>query len=233
MESLPTFQTWQTALLDAYSSLLTSLALFLPNLFGAILIFFLGILISRWFKSLVVSILSSLKISALFADTALVKFLESADLTTKIEIVIGELVRLLTLLVFFIAAINLLGLTTVTEVLNNILNYLPNVFAAVLILALGTIIAGVVEKLVKGSLGAVDVKTSRLLAKVSSYIVITFTVLAALSQLNIATAFVNTLFTGFVAMLALGLGLSLGLGSKDLVKIVLEDWYKDFRKETK
>ncbi len=93
--------------------------------------------------------------------------------------------------------------------------------------------SGLVEKIVKGSLGTVDVKTSRLLAKISSYIVMDFTILAAMSQLGIAATFVNTLFIGFVAMLTIGLGLSLGLGSKDLVKTILEDWYKDFKKQVK
>ena len=233
MNAVPTVNTWQTALLDASSNLLTSIALFIPNLLGALILFFVGIVLSGWIKSLTVRLLSGLNLSKLFQGTTFNKFLEQADLTTKIEQVVGELLRLLVILIFFIASINLLGLTTVTEVLNRILNYLPHVFAATLIIAIGTIIAGLVEKIVKGSLGTVDVKTSRLLAKISSYIVMVFTILAAMSQLGIAATFVNTLFIGFVAMLAIGLGLSLGLGSKDLVKTILEDWYKDFKKQVK
>ena len=233
MNAVPTVNTWQTALLDASSNLLTSIALFIPNLLGALILFFVGIVISGWIKSLTVRLLSGLNLSKLFQGTTFNKFLEQADLTTKIEQVVGELLRLLVILIFFIASINLLGLTTVTEVLNRILNYLPHVFAATLIIAIGTIIAGLVEKVVKGSLGTVDVKTSRLLAKISSYIVMVFTILAAMSQLGIAATFVNTLFIGFVAMLAIGLGLSLGLGSKDLVKSILKDWYKDFKKQVK
>ncbi len=233
MNTVPTVNTWQTALLDASSNLLTSIALFIPNLLGAFILFFVGIVLSGWIKSLTVRLLSGLNLSKLFQGTTFSKFLEHADLTTKIEQVIGELLRLLVVLIFFIASINLLGLTTVTEVLNRILNYLPHVFAATLIIAIGTIIAGLVEKIVKGSLGTVDVKTSRLLAKISSYIVMVFTILAAMSQLGIAATFVNTLFIGFVAMLTIGLGLSLGLGSKDLVKTILEDWYKDFKKQVK
>lgn len=233
MNTVPTFYTWQTALLDATSNLLTSIALFIPNLLGAVILFFLGIVLSSWLKSLVVKILGGLNISKLFQNTTFDKFLKKADLTTKVEHVLGELIRLLTILIFFIASVNLLGLTTVTDVLNKILSYLPHVFAATLIVAIGTIIAGLVERLVKGSLGAVDVKTSRLLAKISGYIVITFTILAAMSQLGIAATFVNTLFIGFVAMLAIGFGLSLGLGSKDLVKQILEEWYKDFKRQVK
>ncbi len=233
MEKVPTLASWQAALFSASSSLLTSIALFLPNLIGAILVFLLGVLLGGWVKVLVVKVLSALNLSRLFENTTVHKFLTKAELTSKIEHIIGEALRVLIVLVFTIASINLLGLTTVTVVLTSILGYIPNVLAAVLILALGVLIAGLVESLVKGSLGTVDIKISRLLAKTSSYIIVVFSTLAALSQLNIAQQFVNILFTGFVAMLALGLGLSLGLGSKDLVNQMLTDWYKRFKNETK
>ncbi len=233
MDQLPAIATWRVALFDAASNLLNSMALFIPNLLGAIILFLVGLLLARWLKALIVKLLGGLNISKLFKDTAVDKFLQKAELSTKVEQVLGETVRFLTILIFFVASVNLLGLNTVTLVLNNILAYLPNVFAAVFIIALGVIIAGVVERLVKGALGTVDVHISRLLAKLSSYIIVIFTVLAALSQLKIATTFVTTLFTGFVAMLALGFGLAIGLGSKDLVKDLLEDWYKNFQKQIK
>lgn len=233
MDQLPALATWRVALFDAASNLLNSMALFIPNLLGAIVLFLVGLLLARWLKTLIVKLLGGLNISKLFKDTAVDKFLKQAELSTKVEQVLGETVRFLTILIFFVASVNLLGLNTVTLVLNSILAYLPNVFAAVFIIALGVIIAGVVERLVKGALGTVDVHISRLLAKFSSYIIVVFTVLAALSQLKIATTFVTTLFTGFVAMLALGLGLAIGLGSKDLVKDLLEDWYKNFQKQIK
>lgn len=232
MNQVPSFVAWQNAVVEATSNMLVSIALFLPNLVGAILLFILGYVLSNWLKKITTQIFAGLNLTQMFKNTSVQKFLKKAELSTKVENVLGETVKLLTLLIFFVASVNLLGLTTVTLILNNILAYIPNVFAAVLVLAIGTIIAGLVERLVKGSLGTVDVTTSRLLAKLSSYTIIIFTVLATLSQLRIAASFVNTLFTGFVAMLALGLGLSLGLGSKDLVKKLLEDWYQDFRDQT-
>ncbi|MDP2670862.1 MAG: hypothetical protein Q8P13_00110, partial [bacterium] len=111
--------------------------------------------------------------------------------------------------------------------------YLPNIFAAVLIFGAGVVLAGFLEKLVKGSLGGIDIKLSRLMAKFTSYLVVVFTVLASISQLGIAKNLIDTVFIGFVTMLALALGLSLGLGSKDLVKTILEDWYKTFKKDLK
>ena len=60
---------------------------------------------------------------------------------------------------------------------------------------------------------------------------LTLFILAAISQLGIARFFIETTFTGFIAALALGIGISLGLGSKDLIKTLLEGWYKSINKK--
>jgi len=219
---------WQQALTNAGSSVINSLVDFLPSLLGALILFLFGLALANWCAALTVKLLGAVNLSAYFKDSPLEKFLKQADVSTKAELVAGRLVKLVINTIFFVADVNLLGLTTVTQVLNSLLAYVPNVLAAIFILVLGIIVAGLVESLVKGSLGAFDFKTARLLAKLSSYMIMVFAVLAALAQLKIAESFINTLFTGFVAMLALGLGLSLGLGSKDLVGRILNKWYDKF-----
>lgn len=227
------FTSIQISLSTAAASILTSIAIFIPTLIGAFLVFLVGLVLANWLKILVVKFLNLLKISELLNHQAVHKFLENAQISARIENVIGELVRYITILIFFVAAVNLLGLSTVTLVLNGLLGYLPNIFAAIIILFAGVILAGFLEKVVKGSLGNVDLRLSRLMGKFTSYLVVVFATLAAISQLGIAKSFIDTLFIGFVSMLTIALGLAFGLGSKDLVKTILEEWYRDFKKELK
>lgn len=221
------------SLSGAAASVLVTFISYIPLLLAAIIVFLVGLILANWTKTLVIKLLNLLHISDLLGKRGFKQFLENADVTAKFESVIGELVRYLIILVFAVASINLLGLNTVTQVLNGLLGYLPNIFAAVLILGAGVVLAGFLEKVVKGSLGSVDLKLSRLMAKLVSYLVVVFTILAAISQLGIAKNLIDTLFVGFVGMLALAFGLSLGLGSKDLVKSVLEDWHQNFKKDLK
>ncbi|MBI2326036.1 hypothetical protein HYU91_01475 [Candidatus Collierbacteria bacterium] len=223
----------QNSLSGAAYTILISILSFIPTLLAAVVVFMVGLVLANWLKAIVIKLLNLLKLSEVLSKGGLKHFLDNAEITQKVEMVIGELVRYLTILIFFVASINLLGLNTVTQVLNGLLAYLPNIFAAVLIFGAGVVLAGFLEKLVKGSLGGIDIKLSRLMAKFTSYLVVVFTVLASISQLGIAKNLIDTVFIGFVTMLALALGLSLGLGSKDLVKTVLEDWYKSFKKSLK
>lgn len=226
-----TVTNWQEAILAAGTSVLTNLISFLPNLLGAILIFLIGWIIAGWSKTLIAKLLGAAKLQKAVEGTAVEKFLQKTEWRGKVEDIIGSMVKWIVIFTFFIAAINVLGLSTVSAVLNSILAYIPKVISAMLILLVGVLFAGFVESLVKGATGAFDVSTSRLLGKLASWLIMIFSLLAAVSELGIAEQFINTIVIGVVATLSIGLGLALGLGSKDLVNSVLTEWYQRIKKD--
>lgn len=223
----------QEVLFVAFSNVITNIISYIPVLIASLVVIACGFILGKWIRWLVIKILEALTVSTIFKGSPLDRFLEKAEITTKIEYVIGDVIKWLVILVFFIAGVNLLGLTTVSAFLNKILGYVPNVIAAILILTVGTLVAGLVETFVKASLSQVNRSTGRLASKITSYIVMVFTILASLAELNIAANLINTLFIGFVATLALGFGLSFGLGAKDLVAKILDDWYENLKKDLK
>ncbi len=222
---------YSNALVQAWGEVTTRLFDFVPSLIGAIAVFAIGWIVAGWSKTLIIKLLETLRLSSLLKGTGVEKFLKKADITHKIEEAIGVAVKWLIILVFFIAAMNILGLTAVSLVLESILSYIPNVISAALILTIGVLIAGVVERLVKGAVGSVDVKSGRLFGKIASYTLVVFSALAAISELGIAQTLINTIFTGIIAALAIGFGLAIGLGAKDLVSKMLTEWYEKFRAE--
>ncbi|EKD80591.1 MAG: hypothetical protein ACD_40C00052G0005 [uncultured bacterium] len=227
------FSLWQQALSNVWSTTIGTTLSFLPNLLGAVLVAIAGIIIGNWVRTILIRTLQMVRFENLIKDTKFKAFLVKAELTQKLEEVIGSIFKWLIVLTFFIAATNIVGLGAVSAVLSGVLSYIPNVLSAVIVLALGILLAGLVESLVKGALASVDLKTSRLMGKVASYSVITIATLAAFSELKIAESFINILFIGFVAMLTLGFGLAIGLGAKEVVGQALTDWYKDLKKELK
>lgn len=233
MDYTLSISNWQEAFLLAISNILTNVLSYLPIIFAAFLVFLIGVILAKWAKALTVKILEAFKLSFLMKKSGFEPFMKKAEITLKVEEIIGGLVRWLIILVFFITSVNMLGLTTVSLVLSNILGYLPRIISAVLVLTIGVLLAGLVESLVKGALAQVDLKTARLLGKISSYLVVIFSILTAINELQIAQVLVNTLFMGFVGMLALGFGLAIGLGAKDLVSELLMDWYRNFKKDIK
>ena len=229
--SFSTISNWQEAIWVAGANVLSGFFSFLPSFFGALIIFLVGLILAKWGRALIVKILGAIKLDKLLRKGGLDHYFNKAEVRVKAEEVVGEITHWLIVIVFFMAAINVLGLTTVSGVLSTLLGYLPNIISAVLVLTVGVLLAGFVENLVKGTVNQVDKKTSRLLSKVASYLVVIVASLAAINELGIAQSLINTLFIGVVATLTLGIGLAIGLGAKDLVSQLLTDWYKTQKKE--
>ncbi len=227
------FNLWARSLNIAWDQTMGSLVAYIPRVVFAILIAILGVMIGNYVSKLITKALRLVKFDQLVSDSKFQLFLKKAEITHKLEDLIAAAFKWIIVITFFISATSIAGLSSVAVVLTGVLSYVPSVVSAVLVLALGVLLAGLVEGLVKGSLSSIDLKTARLMGKVSSYTVVTIAILAALSELNIAASFINILFIGFVSMLSLGFGLAIGLGAKDLVSKILGEWYKQIQKELK
>jgi len=128
----------------------------------------------------------------------------------------GALVRWFVIIVFLVASLDVLGLTQVNAFLREVvLGYLPQVIAAALILLVAAVLADAMQKVVVGGAKAAEMKSASLLGGVTRWSIWVFAFVIALSQLGIAPAFMQILFTGVVVMLALAGGLAFGLGGKD------------------
>jgi small-conductance mechanosensitive channel len=218
--------TLALALQDSYLSFVT----FLPRLFWALIILLLGLLLAKWARSLAVSALSAIDLDTYFRRSKFTKIIHENELGPTVTQVIGDLVKWLIIYLFLISVFSILGLTSIANFMSNLLSYAPDVLAAALIFIIAVLLAGVVEGFVKNSVSNLDPVTGRFMGKIASYTVVVIGSLIALSELGIAELFINILFIGFVATLSVAVGLAIGLGSKDVVAKILNEWYKKYTK---
>src|SRR3972149_390480 len=101
--------------------------------------------------------------------------------------------------------------------------YLPQVIIAALILILATVVADFIRKVVSGAARAAEVRGSNMVGTISYYAIWIFALIIALSTLGIAPQFMQILFTGIVAMLAIAGGLAFGLGGRDAAQKSIEN----------
>jgi len=150
------------------------------------------------------------------------KILERADLRLDSGRFIGVLVQWFFIVVTLLAVSDILKLVAFSDFLSQVLLYVPNIIIAVLIMLAGVVMAAFLAKLVRASVLAARLHSAHFLGALTKWSVLVFAFLAALSQLGIAGALVNTLIMGFVAMLALAGGLAFGLGGRDVAATWLE-----------
>lgn len=216
---------WYNSTSSFLSQIGTQFMLYLPRILAALIIFLIGVLIAKIVKNVLIKLLEALRLSSLVKNTPIEHFFENAELGQRIEVIIGTIAYWLVMLIVLQASVGILGLESVSQLLGKILAYLPNVVSAILVLFFGVLIAGAAESIVKGSIKTIDGRSSRMLGKIASYLVMTLAIMAAVSELGIASEFILILFIGFVAMLSLGFGLAIGLGGQEMVRKVLNSWY--------
>jgi hypothetical protein len=143
------------------------------------------------------------------------------DATDFMATIAKWFVRLIVLVVAFDA----LGLPAVSEVLQQLLLWLPNLVVALVILVIAGLAANALSSLVRGATAQAGLGNPDFLGNLARVAVWIFGIVVAVNQLGIATTLVNTLFMGFVGALALALGLSFGLGGRDTAAEIVRGWY--------
>jgi hypothetical protein len=204
---------------------LDSVGAFLPRLLGAGIVFLVGLALAKLLRRILRRVLQAINFSQLINKTPIQLALENPEVGRRVEVAVVSLVYWLMMLLVIHTTAAILGLGSVTLLIEKILNYLPQIFSAVLVLGFGVILAGVVESLVKGSVRSMGMRQAIWLGKLASYLVICIAILSSLSELGIAREFITILFVGFISTLTLGFGLALGLGGKDTVSRILAKWY--------
>jgi hypothetical protein len=189
---------------------------FVPQLIVAILILVLGWIIGGLLGGVVRKLFKTLHLDTALDKAGVDELSAKAGYAFKPAKFAGELVKWFVILAMTIVALDILGLSEVTVFMREVvLGYLPLVFAAVLILFAGLLVANLVKNLVIGMVRTGGSRSPAFFGKIAYYLVIAFAVMAALNQMKIADELVQTLFMGIVFALALGSALAFGLGGKD------------------
>ena len=126
------------------------------------------------------------------------------------------------------ASLQIVGLTQVNDFLRSaVLFYLPKVIIAAIVLVIATILADTMQKLVVASSKAANITSANMLGTITKYAIWIFAIIIALSELGIATYFMQVLFMGIVVMLAIAGGLAFGLGGKEAAAGAIQKISKD------
>lgn len=205
---------WNDALRGAFYDLWASVANFVPKLVLAIIIFLVGWGIGVLLDKVVAQIIRSLKVDNALRRAKFDELLRKGGFDLDSGAFLGALVKWFIIVAFLIASLDVLQLTGVTLFLQQIVIYIPQVIVAVLILLAAALIAEAVQRIVVGTAQAANISNASFVGVVSKWSIWVFALLIALSQLGIAAPFIQTLFTGVVVAIALGLGLSFGLGGQ-------------------
>jgi len=214
---------WYYVTIQALQNLWQGFLSFIPVLLGAIIVFVIGWFVSVGVGKLITEILKRVKFNQIFEKGGWKSALEKAEIKVDPSGFIGAIIKWILVIVFLLAAVEILGLIQFAGFLKSVLAYLPNVIVASLIFVVTVILVDIVEKIVRAAVESIKVGYGAMVSAVIKWSIWVFALLAILHQLGIAKPFMETLFTGLVAMLVISLGIAFGLGGKEVAAEILQD----------
>lgn len=224
-------QTWGEVFTGSLQSLWVGFMSFVPSLLGAVILFVIGWIVGSIICKAVVQLFATLKIDKLFESAGANEAFQKAGLRLDVGGFIGGLFKWFIIVAFMMASLEIMGLTQVNDFLREtVVYYLPKVAIAALVLIIATVIAQTMKKIVSASARAANVTSANMLGSIANYAIWIFAFIVAFSELGIASAFMQILFTGLIAALALAFGLAFGIGGRDAAARAIENVSKDISK---
>jgi small-conductance mechanosensitive channel len=215
--------TWGQVLSSSFKGLWDGVIMFIPNLIVAIVIFVIGWVIGGVIAHVISKFMEAIKFDEALKKTGLEDAVKKGGLSLNSGHFIGGIVKYFIIVAFLIASFDVLGLNQVTAFLQQIvLGYLPQLIIAILILLVGSVVGDVMSRVVMASAKTAGLTHANLLSAVTRWGIWVFAILVSLSQMGIAGAFIQTLFTGFVVAVSLAIGLSFGLGGQQAAARTIE-----------
>jgi small-conductance mechanosensitive channel len=200
---------------DALSTFLS----YIPQLVGAIVILIVGYIIARILQAIVGRVLQGVGFDSAMERGGVKQFFDRAQTGQTPTSILGKVVFWFVFIIAITMAANALGIQQISGFLNELIAYIPSIFAAILILLLAGLLANFLSGIVRGATG------SSALASVTQYAIIVYAVFAALTQLGIAVAITAPTFLIVLGAVALAAAIAFGIGGREVAREIIEKAY--------
>jgi hypothetical protein len=211
--------------LEPARALLVQIGQFVPRLGVALVILIAGWLLAKAVRFAVRRGLRAINFQVLTDRAGIDRFLGNGGIAGDSIAIFAGLAYWLTLLLALLLALNSLGLDYATDLVRQVVLFVPKVFVALLVIAFGAYFARFVRDTVQAYLRNVGVSDAELLSHLAQYAIVGFVVLIAIDQLDIGGRLVQTTFLIVLAGIVFALALAFGLGGREWAAALLERWF--------
>ena len=219
-------EVWRTAIIESFNKFLGKVLIFLPNLLAMVTILIIGFLIAWAVKVLLLRFLKAIQFEKVSKQWGLSDVLSKGGVAYSPVSLLTRFFYWVIVLITLILGINALEVTATQKLITQFFNYLPNLFAAIIILVIGYLISMFLGQATLIAAVNAQMESAKILARAVRWFIIILSLTMALYQLGIAERVIIAAFSIFFGGVVLALAVAFGWGGRDLAKDFLERLYK-------
>lgn len=215
------YETVYTALQKAIGENVQTVVAFLPKLISAFIILLIGWILAKMAENVIRRVLKTLKLDEVAERRGISNMLRDTGIEKSPSHLSGRISYWILLFLFFVPVLNTLGLESVSQIMRDLLGYIPNIIAAILIFIIGLTVAKILAGSVAASAKNAGMEYASAIGLFIKYFITLIVLILGLAQLGIQTNILTIVFAVLIVSFGLAVALSLGLGSRSVVSNIL------------
>lgn len=216
---------WKDIAMESLSAMWLEIAKVFPSIIGAIIILVLGWLLTKLLVRVIRKALKLAKANKLDDKLNDIEIVEGKKLSFDTIKIVSNFVKWMLYVILIIMVSDILNLTMISEQISNLLGYLPQLFAALVIFTIGLILANAVKKGIRSFFESMDLSGAKIISQVVFFIILVFTSITALNQAGVDTEIITSNITMILAAFLLAFALAFGFGAQRVVGDLLKTFY--------
>ena len=197
----------------------------LPRLFGGVVFIVIGFIVAKYLSKIVAKVSRRLGVDKLGAQLNKIEMIENANFSIHLSKILAKIVYYFTALIFLVAATDVIGMPALSDLFNDILNWIPNLLVALVILAVGIVFADFLKGIIHTACTSFGIPSAKLISMFAFYFLLINIVISALAQAQVDTSFISSNLSILIGGAALAFAIAYGLASKSVLANFLTSHY--------
>ncbi|PSR12606.1 MAG: hypothetical protein DA408_14675 [Bacteroidetes bacterium] len=203
----------------------------IPSLITAFFIFLVGLILAKVFRRIIQKVLVNSGIDKLADRLNEIDIVASTSVSIVPSQIVASIVYYIILFVFIMAAVEVLGMETISNLLTDLINYFPKAISAFFVFIIGILLSDLLKKVVQTACESLGIGSAKLLANVAFYFLFLNVALITMKQAELQTTFMENNISIVLAGVILAFSIGYGLASKSLMSNMLAAYYNKDRFE--
>lgn len=205
--------------------LLLGFAAVIPNLIGALAIFIIGLIVSKVAARFIRRILVTIGADKLAERLNEIEIVHKSNIQLVPSVLLSKVIYYFLLFIFVVAATEILNMSVISQLMSEILNYIPVLISALAVFVVGLLISDFLKNMVKTACDSLGIPASGLISSVVFYFLFLNIAMIALSQARIDTEFIQDNLSIILAGVVLAFAIGYGFASRNIVANFLASFY--------
>lgn len=221
-----TFEKWNEVLQNSFNQAFQNVIQFAPKVVAMVVVLVVGYIAARLIGRIVTLLSEKIGLQRAAEHSGLAQSMQHMGIKRNVPGVIGTIVFWLLMCMFLMAAFNILELTGLSKAMESVVNYIPKLLVATVVVVVGLLIASFLRGVIATSADRVGITYADRLATACYWVLALLTFYTALGQLDVVKLELlqNLILIAFGA-LAVGFALAFGLGGREVIGGILAGYY--------